>query len=41
MQLMMYLSTISYSLEALVLALYDYNRPDMQCPQSEVYCHYK
>lgn len=35
-----YLSTLRYSLEALVLAIYDNGRTNMVCPEEELYCHY-
>lgn len=41
MKILMYLSSMSYSLEALVLSIYDYNRSEMECPESVIYCHYK
>lgn len=36
-----YLSTHSYSLEALVLSVYDDDREDIICPENILYCHYK
>lgn len=37
---MMNLSTLSYTLEASTLSLYDRQRPDVVCPATEMYCHY-
>lgn len=36
----MHLSTLSYTLEASTLALYDNRRADLRCPDTEMYCHY-
>lgn len=41
---MQYVSRLSfkrYSMEALVLALYDDDRENMVCPDEELYCHYR
>lgn len=41
---MQYVSRLSfkrYSMEGLVLALYDDNRPNMICPDEQMYCHYR
>ncbi|KAL5278836.1 hypothetical protein ACFFRR_003454 [Megaselia abdita] len=36
-----YTSTLRYSLESIVLALYGNNRPDTICPEETIYCHMK
>lgn len=36
-----YTSTLRYSLESIVLALYGNNRPDTICPEDTIYCHMK
>lgn len=36
-----YISTHSYTLEALVLSVYDRNRGVLECPDNIMYCHYK
>lgn len=36
----MNLSTLSYTLEASTLALYDNRRSNIRCPDSEMYCQY-
>lgn len=36
-----FVSTHSYTLEALVLSVYDRNRDDISCPEDILYCHYK
>lgn len=41
MQFVSRLSFKRYSMEALVLALYDNNRANMVCPDEEMYCHYR
>lgn len=41
---MQYVSRLSfkrYSMEALVLALYDNGRANLICPDEEMYCHYR
>lgn len=37
---MMNLSTLSYTLEACTLSLYDNQRGDIACPDGVMYCHY-
>ncbi|GAB0095927.1 ATP-binding cassette sub-family G member 1 [Sergentomyia squamirostris] len=41
MRIISYFSFKRYSLEGLVLAIYDNNRSSLWCPDSELYCHYK
>ncbi|XP_037046684.1 ATP-binding cassette sub-family G member 1 [Bradysia coprophila] len=41
MRLLSNMSSMSYMLEAIVLSLYDNNRADLICPDTEMYCHYK
>lgn len=36
-----YLSYLRYSLDGLVQALYGYNRENLICPPTEMYCHYR
>ncbi|XP_050450728.1 ATP-binding cassette sub-family G member 1-like isoform X2 [Cataglyphis hispanica] len=38
--LFMYVSHIRYGLEALIVAMYGFNRPRLPCPVEEVYCHF-
>lgn len=39
-RVVMNLSTLSYTLEASTLALYDNRRADVACPDTEMYCHF-
>lgn len=41
MQLVSWLSFKRYSMEALVLAIYDGDRENMVCPDDKLYCHYR
>lgn len=38
--LFMYASHIRYGLEALIVAMYGFNRSRLPCPVEEVYCHF-
>lgn len=41
MQYVSWLSFKRYSMEALVLAIYDGDRENMACPEDKMYCHYR
>uniref|UniRef100_A0A1B0CMJ5 ABC transporter domain-containing protein n=1 Tax=Lutzomyia longipalpis TaxID=7200 RepID=A0A1B0CMJ5_LUTLO len=41
MRILSYFSFKRYSLEGLVLAIYDNNRSSLWCPETELYCHYR
>lgn len=41
MMIFTFLSTHSWTLEALVLSVYDNDRQDVACPNEAIYCHYK
>lgn len=41
MRILSYFSFKRYSLEGLVLTIYDNNRSSLWCPESEMYCHYR
>ncbi|XP_055712989.1 ATP-binding cassette sub-family G member 1 [Phlebotomus papatasi] len=41
MRILSYFSFKRYSLEGLVLTIYDNNRSSLWCPDSEMYCHYR
>lgn len=40
-KLIMYLSYIRYGLEGLITALYGFNREQLYCPPSEIFCEFK
>lgn len=37
----MYLSYMRYGLEALTVSIYGFNREQLPCPESEMYCQYR
>ncbi|XP_059616488.1 ATP-binding cassette subfamily G member 4 isoform X2 [Phlebotomus argentipes] len=41
MRILSYFSFKRYTLEGLVLAIYDNNRSSLWCPDTELYCHYR
>lgn len=41
MQIVSYGSFIRYAFEALMLSVYSYNRPPLDCPDDKIYCHMK
>lgn len=36
-----YLTYMRYGYEGLVLSIYGYNRSELSCPETELYCHYR
>lgn len=40
-KILMNMMPLYYTVDALVLALYDKDREDMECPATDFYCHYK